>query len=132
MRCAGSRVEVVGVERDLATVADYIDQAPSDRREALALLRRLCQESLPGFVESIRYGMPSYSRDDVVEIAFASQKRYISLYVTRSGALQANVRRLEGLSVGKGCVRFTRPDRIDASVVRALLDATVTDRGTVC
>jgi len=78
------------------------------------------------------HGMPSYLRDDVLEVAFASQKSHISLYILRRAALEANAGRLAGLSVGKGCIRFRRPEQIDPDTVRALLRATVTDVGPVC
>ena len=120
------------VRSEAGTVEQYIAAAPLDRREALGLLRRLCVEELRGFEEAMRYGMPSYLRDGSVEVAFASQKRYISLYVAREGAVAANEERLVGLSVGKGCIRFRRPGQIDPTVVRALLDATLTDTGAVC
>ena len=110
----------------------YIAEAPAERRDALKLLQSLCRETLPGFAEGMRYGMPPYSRDDVVEVGFASQKRYISFYVTREGPLRANAERFEGLSVGKGCIRYARPEQIDPDVVRALLAATVADTGAVC
>ena len=120
------------VRSEAATVEQYIAEAPADRRAALELLRRLCVEELAGFEESMQYGMPAYARGGVVEVSFASQKRYISLYVTRECAVEANAARLTGLSVGKGCIRFRRPEQIDPAVVRALLDATVTDTGPVC
>jgi len=103
-----------------------------ERREALTLLRRLCREELAGFDEGLRYGMPSYLRDDVVEVAFASQKAYISLYVLRRAALEASRERLGSLSVGKGCILYRRPEQIDAAVVRALLRSTASDTGPVC
>ncbi len=114
------------------TVAEYIAEAAPARHDALTLLRRLCREELSGFEEAMRYGMPSYLRDDAVEIAFASQKAYISLYILRQAALDANADRLAGLSTGKGCIRFRRPDQIDPDTVRALLSATVTDPGAIC
>jgi uncharacterized protein YdhG (YjbR/CyaY superfamily) len=116
----------------MENVEAYIKAAPAERREALELLRRLCREELSGYDEAIRYGMPVYLRDGVVEIGFASQKAYISFYVTRQAALRANIGRLEGLSVGKGCVRYRRPEQIDPEVVRALLVASVADTGPVC
>ncbi len=76
--------------------------------------------------------MPAYLRDDAVEVAFASQKAYISLYILRQAALNANAQRLGGLSVGKGCVRFRRPEQVDPTTVRALLHATVSDSGPIC
>jgi uncharacterized protein YdhG (YjbR/CyaY superfamily) len=120
------------VRSNAETVAEYIAAAPSARHEALTLLRRLCREELTGFEEAMRYGMPSYLRDDAVEVAFASQKAYISLYILRHAALAANADRLAGLSVGKGCIRFRSPAQIDPTTVRALLSATVTDSGVIC
>lgn len=117
---------------DAATVDAYVAEAPAERRAGLGLLRSLCREGLPGYDEAMRYGMPSYLRAGVVEVAFASQKRYVSFYVLREGALPAVADRLGSLPVGKGCVRFTSPDRIDPELVRALLAATVADAGEVC
>src|SRR5262249_9742357 len=110
------------------TVEEYIDQAPAARREALDLLRRLCREELSGFDEAMRHGMPSYLRGDSAEVAFANQKNYVSLYISRR-ALRANIERLTGLSVGKRCIRFRRPNQIDPAVVRDLLRATASEPG---
>jgi uncharacterized protein YdhG (YjbR/CyaY superfamily) len=110
-----------------AEVDEYISQAPNERRDALNMLRQLCREELPGFAEAMRYGMPTYLRGDVTEVSFASQKNYISLYVPRA-VLQANAKRLIGLSTGKSCIRFRRVEQVDPATVRALLSATA--RGT--
>jgi uncharacterized protein YdhG (YjbR/CyaY superfamily) len=115
-----------------ATVTEYISESPADRRDALDLLRRLCSEELSGFDEAISHGMPSYLRAGEIEVAFASQKSYVSLYILRRAALDANADRLAGLSVGKGCIRFRRPEQIDPTVVRALLRATAADSGPIC
>jgi len=44
----------------------------------------------------------------IAEIAWASQKRYISLYVLRADVLDAHRGQLAGLDVGKGCIRYRR------------------------
>ena len=115
-----------------ATVEGYIAEAPPSRHDALKLLRRLCREELRGFSEEMRHGMPSYVRDDAIEVAFASQKASITLYILRQAALAANADRLTGLSVGKGAIRFRRPDQIDPITVCELLRATVADGGPIC
>ncbi len=117
---------------DAATVDAYIAGVRAERRPAFELLRRLCLEHLAGYEEAMRYGMPCYLRDDAVEVGFASQKAYISFYVAREAVLRASAGRLAGLSVGKGCIRYRRPDQIDPDVVRELLTATVVDTGPVC
>jgi len=76
--------------------------------------------------------MPSYERAGEVEIGFASRKAYLSFYVLRRAALEANISRLEGLSVGKGCIRFRRAEQIDEATVRSLLAATFADDGPIC
>jgi uncharacterized protein YdhG (YjbR/CyaY superfamily) len=116
----------------MRSIDEYIGEASLERRDALTLLRRLCREELSGFEEAMRYGMPSYLRDDTVEVAFASQKAHISLYILRQAALDANAQRLRGLSVGKGCIRFRSPEQIDPTTVRALLRATASDSGQIC
>ncbi|MEU6645029.1 DUF1801 domain-containing protein [Saccharomonospora sp. NPDC046836] len=113
-------------------VTAYLDEVAPARRAALAELRRLCRELLPGFEESMSYGMPTYLRDGVAEVGWASQKQYISLYILRTDVLNSHSRQLFGLNLGKGCIRYRRPDQIDFPVVRSLLTATAEGRGPVC
>ncbi len=116
------------------TVADYLKEVPVERGTALARLRELCRATLTDFEESMVYGMPSYTRDGEVEVAFASQKNYISLYILRTDVMNAHRELLEarGVSLGKGCVRYSRPERIDFDVVAMMLRATQDSTGVVC
>src|SRR5262245_38715741 len=98
---------------EAADVDGYLAEAPEGRREALARLRELCRTELTGFTEVMAYGMPAYERDDTAEVAFASQKQYISVYLLRSDLHAAFAERLAGQDMGKGCLRFRRPELID-------------------
>ncbi|MDQ3156666.1 MAG: DUF1801 domain-containing protein [Actinomycetota bacterium] len=102
-------------------VDDYLAAAPSDRQPAMEALREACLQLLPGFSESFRYGLPSYGRDDDVEIAFANHEEYISFYVSHADIINAHQARLGGLSVDKDCIRYRHPDQIDMDVVRSIL-----------
>ncbi|MER6112039.1 iron chaperone [Streptomyces hirsutus] len=125
-----------------ADVDSYLSEAPEGRRAALAELRRLCGEELKGFAEVMAYGMPAYERDGTAEIAFASQKQYVSFYLMRSDfyLMRSDVRaafedRLAGHDMGKSCLRFRKPEDvegIDFGLVRDLLRATASGPGTVC
>lgn len=66
------------------------------------------------------------------EIGFASQKQYISFYVLRTDVMAAHRDRLDGISVGKGCIRYRRPAQIDMDVVRSILRMTADTSGPVC
>lgn len=104
-----------------ADVRSYLQEVPVERREALERLRSLCQQNLPGYVECVEYGMPGYKRDGVVEISFASQKHYIALYVLKKSVLDEFRDVLSASSIGKGCIRFARPEQMDFEVIGRLL-----------
>lgn len=105
-------------------VDGYLAEVPEERREALVRLRELCRTELRGFTEVMAYGMPAYERDGVGEIGFASQKQHISVYLLRGDVREAFAERLAGHDMGKGCLRFRRPEKIDFELLRDLLRAT--------
>jgi uncharacterized protein YdhG (YjbR/CyaY superfamily) len=95
-------------------------------------LREICLATLPGFEESMQYGMPSYSRNGTVEVAFASQKNYISFYILKEDVLNKHRPALKGVNMGKGCIRYTKPEKINFELVRQLLADTVTSTAEIC
>ena len=113
-------------------VDDYLAGITGDRAAALARLRELCRTELTGFTETIAYGMPAYTRDGTAEIAFANQKQYISFYLMRSDVAEALADRLAGQDMGKGCIRFRKPEKIDYDLVRDLLAAVTAAPGRIC
>ena len=120
------------VQGQAEDVDGYLAEVPEERKEALTRLRELCRAELPGFTEVMAYGMPAYERDGKGEIAFASQKQYISFYLLRSDVREAFADRLASHDMGKGCLRFRRPEKIDFALLRDLLRATATGPGKVC
>ncbi|WP_328862801.1 iron chaperone [Streptomyces sp. NBC_00306] len=120
------------VQSQADDVDGYLAEVPEDRREALTRLRELCRGELQGFTEVMAYDMPAYERDGTAEIAFASQKQYISVYVLREGVRDAFADRLAGHDMGKGCLRFRKPEKIDFELVRDMLRATAKGPGEVC
>lgn len=62
-------------------VTTYIQEATAERQTYLAKLRELCLEVLTGYQEGMDYGMPSYKQNGTIEVGFANQKNYISLYI---------------------------------------------------
>jgi uncharacterized protein YdhG (YjbR/CyaY superfamily) len=112
----------------------YLDEVSAERKEALAKLRDLCCTSLKGFEESMMYGGPCYSRNGEVEVGFASQKNFIGLYILRLDVLNAHRDLLKGkgVSLGKGCIRYSKPEKIDFKVVAMMLKATQKFTGVIC
>jgi uncharacterized protein YdhG (YjbR/CyaY superfamily) len=115
-------------------VTGYLEEIPAERKPALAELRDLCRTTLTGFEESMTYGMPSYSRDGQVEVGFASQKNFIALYILKNDVVDAHRDLLKGkgVSLGKGCIRYSRPERIDFQIVERILKAAQESSGIIC
>jgi uncharacterized protein YdhG (YjbR/CyaY superfamily) len=120
------------VQSQALTVDAYLAEVPADRRPALQEIRRLCREHLRGFEEQMAYGLPGYARNGVVEVGFASQKNNLALYILRKNVLDAHRHRFPASAIGKGCIRYRNPDRIDFAVVATLLKETCADTGPVC
>lgn len=110
----------------------YLETVPAERRDVLMAIRALCRDHLPGYVESMQYGMPSYSRDGVVEFAFASQKNYISIYGMNQEALEPLRGEFRSAQIGKGCIRYTKPEKVNLDALARLLQATAASNGKIC
>jgi len=78
------------------------------------------------------YNMPSYSRNNQVEVAFASQKQHICVYVLIHEVMLSNKDRLAGLNHGKGCIRFSNPEKIDYELISELLKQTAASDASIC
>ncbi len=120
------------MQSDAPDVATYLEEAPADRRECLTAIRNVCREVLDGYDEGMDYGMPSYRRDGEVEVSFASQKNYISLYILKQDVLEAHRDRMTGLNVGKGCIHYSSPKKVDLALVRSMLEGTAASRSDIC
>jgi uncharacterized protein YdhG (YjbR/CyaY superfamily) len=116
------------------TVTAYLKEVPPERKAALTKLRELCRAELTDFEEAMEYSGPTYSRGGEVEVGFASQKNFIGLYILRTDVMNAHKALLKGkgISVGKGAIRYSKPERIDFSVVEKMLRATQESTGPIC
>jgi uncharacterized protein YdhG (YjbR/CyaY superfamily) len=112
-------------------VSSYLEELPEERRPTLTRLRDLCRKCLVGYEEGIAYGMPTYSKDGKPEVSFASQKNYISLYV-KPAVVEAHLDGLAVASVGKSCIRYSKPEKLDFDVIEKLLVATRESTEAAC
>lgn len=127
------------------SIDDYLDNCPSDRRDALRKLRQVILENIPkGFKEELSYGMPGYVVPHNVYpsgyhcdpklplpfASFASQKNFIALYhmglYADSNVLTwfqneypKHCRRK--LDMGKSCIRFKKVEDIPFGLIAELM-----------
>jgi len=115
-------------------VTDYLNEVPIERKASLSKLRDLCCSTLIGYEESMRYGAPCYSRNGEVEVGFSSQKHFIGVYFLKNDVMNTYRDLLvgKGVSLGKGCIRYSKPEKIDFKVVEMMLKDTLVDPGEIC
>lgn len=109
------------VQSSVATVPAWLKEVDAERRPAATKLRKLCREQLDGWDERMQWGMPGYGPPgEDAQVSFNVQVRHVALYVGQ-GALTAFKARLKGADLGKGCLRYAKPDAIDYALVADLL-----------
>lgn len=115
-----------------ADVQAYIAEAPPERRPWLERVRELCLRELPGHEERMAYGMATYARDGRAEFAFASQKQYLALYLMKLDVAKKHEAALADLDMGKGCIRYRKPETIDFGLLAKLLRDTAASASSPC
>jgi uncharacterized protein YdhG (YjbR/CyaY superfamily) len=124
---------------------DYISQLPDDRKAAMTTLRATILANLPkGFEETMSYGMigyvvpksifpQGYHCDPKLPLPFmsiASQKNFVALYHLGIYADKALLEWFTAeypkhsktkLDMGKGCIRFKKPDQIPYDLIGQLV-----------
>ena len=113
-------------------VSEYLKEVPEKRISALNRIRELCLTHLPNHEESMAFKMPSYKRNNQVEVAFASQKQHICVYLLIHEVMLNNKEKLKGLNHGKGCIRYSNPSKIDFNLIASLLKQTNASDTQIC
>lgn len=120
------------VQSKAATVDAYLGEVDATRQEAARRLRDLCRDLLPGWEEMMRWGMPGYGPPGAdPAVSFNIQKRHIAVYAGQT-ALDRFRDRLGGADLGKGCVRYARPDAMDFDVIADMLRDIHARGGPMC
>lgn len=114
----------------------YIAALDEPRRTDVRTLHELIRATVPQLEPTMEFGMLGYGayhyryasgrEGDWVLVGLASNKRYISLYVTATAAdggylAESVASRLPKASIGRACIRVKRVADLDLGVVSELL-----------
>jgi len=121
---------------DAATHEEYIERLAEPRRGEIRALHELIRRAAPQLEPTMDFGMlgygnhhyryPSGREGDWMLVGVASNKNYISLYVTAAapdgGYLAERYKdQLPKASIGRSCIRFKRLGDVDQRVLERLL-----------
>jgi uncharacterized protein YdhG (YjbR/CyaY superfamily) len=132
------------VQSKAATVEEYLDELPAERRAVLAEVRNVLKQNMPpGFRETVAFGMityciplekypNTYNKQPLGYVGLAAQKNYNALYLMRVYGDPVQRQQLEAgfrqagkkLDMGKSCVRFRKADDLPLDVIGKLVAST--------
>jgi hypothetical protein len=129
---------------EAATVEEYLEELPEERREVVSAVRKLVRKHLPkGYAEFISFGMicwgiplakypNTYNGQPLGYVALAAQKNAYSLYLMapytdpRLGkSLEESYREAgKKLDMGKSCLRFKKLDDLVPDAIGRVIAST--------
>ncbi len=125
------------------TVSEYLAELEPARRKDISTLRIHIKKHLPaGYKEVMNWGMicyevplsvsgPTYNKQPLAYVALASQKNYISLYLSGVYASTAQAKEFQKLwaasgkklDMGKSCIRLKSADDAALDAIAAAIEA---------
>ena len=114
------------------TVDAWMKEVSADRLPAVERLREICRRTLTGFEEAMDYGCPGYKLDGQPQVGFNSQKQYISLYLMNTKLVDEFRDQMNASSIGKSCIRYNRPEKMDFAAIERLLKRLAAAPGGLC
>ncbi len=105
---------------------EYLELLEKDwRREKLLQLRTIIFAQAPNLIEGIHYKMLGYSDEKGVLFHLNAQKNYVSLYVGDAQKIDPTGALLQGMDVGKGCVRIKKKIALADTQIEAFISRAV-------
>ena len=102
-------------------VEAYLAGQPPAQRAALEDVRRRVAAIIPEASEAISYGMPAFRYRNRFLVSYAGWAKHCAFYPLTGASVEAHRAELEGLSVDKGTIRFTPPQRLSDELLAAIV-----------
>ncbi len=88
---------------------EYVAALEEDwRKEKVLQLRSMIKLQAPEIEETINYKMLCYRGENGIIFHLNAQKNYVSLYVGDANKIDPDGKLLDGIDVGKGCIRLKK------------------------
>lgn len=107
-------------------IQDYMENLKNPKHfDDIQAVRAFLKDKLPEATEDLTYGMPTFSQNEQVVVALASQRNYMSLYMDMD-LVEQHRAELGKLDCGKSCIRFKKLEDLPLDVIAVILDETLT------
>lgn len=114
------------MQYEASTPGEYLELLEKDwRRTSLLQLREIILAADPDMEENIHYKMLGYALDGTFVFHLNAQRNYVSLYAGDAARIDPEGVLLNGLSVGKGCIRFSKTRSVPGSRIGEFIERAI-------
>ncbi|MBX2847429.1 MAG: DUF1801 domain-containing protein [Acidiferrobacterales bacterium] len=114
------------MQYDVDSPEEYIEALDLDwRKDKLLQLRDIILKQDPAIEESINYKMLRFKLNDKGLFHLNAQRGYVSLYCGDTKKLDPDGELLQGLNIGKGCIRFSKTKDISKTRIESFIQRAV-------
>lgn len=110
----------------MGSVDDSLADVPEPDRACLQRVIDIARAVVPEAVDGMSYGMPALKFEGKALIGVVAAAKHLSLFPFSAEVIDAVAGKLEGYSLSKGTIRFTRdhtvPDEVVEEIVRLRRD----------
>ncbi len=103
--------------RGMSVVTEYIDRLNEQEKLVLTKLRNIVYEVVPNAEDAFSYGVPTYRYKGKYMLAFASNKKFMSIY-PGGEAVGIFKNELKDYKTTKGTISFTPDHQLPDELVR--------------
>ena len=114
------------MQYDVTTPVEYMKSLDLDwRKERLQELREIILQQDSAIQETINYKMLCFKLNESVLFHLNAQRGYVSLYCGNTKKIDPAGELLSGISIGKGCIRFTKTKDISKTRIEDFIKRAV-------
>lgn len=111
----------------MATVGDYLQSLPTDRRVAMAKICSLIRRSARGVRESMRHALAFYELSGPL-FALESGEKSMTLYVAETDVILAFKEKIKNVDIERQTILFDDLNRIPLDVIEKIVRESVAAR----
>jgi len=105
--------------KKVASIKEYIDAQPKEKRATLENFRKIIQKAAPAAQELISYGMPAFQQEGIL-VYFAAFKNHYGFFPTASPII-AFKKELLNYKTSKGAIQFPCDQPLPSKLIQAIV-----------
>ncbi len=110
---------IMQTDNSINTIDDFIEKYPEKTQQILQEIRKTIQGVIPGYKETISYGIPTFTLNGKNLVHFSAYEKHIGFYPGSAPITQFQDK-LKGFKTSKGTVQFPIDKPIPLDLIKKI------------